>query len=159
MKKISLSLLLSLFLLRGLADDGALTLQFSNSWIAQLRWQGGKPLNLNPYLAQGTVEFDLAVQFYVDDQKTPIEDASVEWKEADAPFVKVARLSISQQDLETPAGQKQEEYVEKLSFDPWHAPVEFKPLGNIMRARNAAYRVSTQTRSALPEPTQLETFE
>lgn len=42
-------------------DDGALTLQFSNSWIAQLRWQGGAALNLQPYLAQGTVEFDLNV--------------------------------------------------------------------------------------------------
>lgn len=43
------------------ADDGALTLQFSNSWIAQLRWQDGQPLNLNPYLSAGTVEFDLDV--------------------------------------------------------------------------------------------------
>ncbi len=43
------------------ADDGTLTLQFSNSWIAQLRWQGGAPLNLQPYIAQGTVEFDLNV--------------------------------------------------------------------------------------------------
>ena len=42
-------------------DDGALTLQFSNSWIAQLRWQGGSPLDLRPYLAAGTVEFDLDV--------------------------------------------------------------------------------------------------
>jgi len=42
-------------------DDGALTLQFSNSWIAQLRWQDGPPLDLTPYLAHGTVEFDLNV--------------------------------------------------------------------------------------------------
>jgi beta-glucosidase len=42
-------------------DDGGLTLQFSNSWIAQLRWQDGKPLNLNSYLPNGTVEFDLDV--------------------------------------------------------------------------------------------------
>lgn len=42
-------------------DDGALTLQFSNSWIAQARWQGGPPLDLRPYLAHGTVEFDLNV--------------------------------------------------------------------------------------------------
>ena len=41
--------------------DGALTLQFSNSWIAQMRWQGGPPLDLRPYLAAGTVEFDLDV--------------------------------------------------------------------------------------------------
>ncbi len=41
--------------------DGALTLQFSNSWIAQARWQDGPPLDLRPYLAEGTVEFDLNV--------------------------------------------------------------------------------------------------
>ena len=41
--------------------DGAVTLQFSNTWIAQARWQDGAPLNLNPYLAEGTVEFDLNV--------------------------------------------------------------------------------------------------
>jgi lysophospholipase L1-like esterase len=43
------------------SDDGALTLQFSNSWIAQARWQDGPPLDLRPYLAEGTVEFDLNV--------------------------------------------------------------------------------------------------
>ncbi|KQV59185.1 hypothetical protein ASC95_28120 [Pelomonas sp. Root1217] len=42
-------------------DDGALTLQFSNSWIAQARWQDGPPLDLRPYLAEGIVEFDLNV--------------------------------------------------------------------------------------------------
>ncbi|MEO6281728.1 GDSL-type esterase/lipase family protein [Roseateles sp.] len=42
-------------------DDGGVTLQFSNAWIAQARWQDGPPLNLNPYLAEGTVEFDLNV--------------------------------------------------------------------------------------------------
>lgn len=42
-------------------DDGTLTLQFSNSWIAQLRWQDGPPVDLRPYLAAGTVEFDLDV--------------------------------------------------------------------------------------------------
>jgi beta-glucosidase len=42
-------------------DNGTLTLQFSNSWIAQMRWQGGAPLDLRPYLPEGTVEFDLNV--------------------------------------------------------------------------------------------------
>ncbi len=42
-------------------DDGAVTLQFSNSWIAQARWQGGQPLDLRGYLQYGTVEFDLDV--------------------------------------------------------------------------------------------------
>ena len=42
-------------------DDGLLTLQFTASWIAQLRWQGGPPLDLRAYLPAGTVEFDLDV--------------------------------------------------------------------------------------------------
>lgn len=42
-------------------DDGLVTLQFTNSWIAQLRWQGGAPVDLRPYLPNGTVEFDLDV--------------------------------------------------------------------------------------------------
>lgn len=42
-------------------ERGVLTLQFTNSWIAQLRWQDGKPLDLRPHLARGTVEFDLDV--------------------------------------------------------------------------------------------------
>ncbi|MBI3347292.1 MAG: 1,4-beta-D-glucan glucohydrolase [Burkholderiales bacterium] len=41
--------------------DGAVTLQFSNTWIAQARWQDGPTLDLRPYLAQDTVEFDLDV--------------------------------------------------------------------------------------------------
>lgn len=42
-------------------DDGAVTLQFSNTWIAQARWQDGPTLDLRPYLAEGTLEFDLSV--------------------------------------------------------------------------------------------------
>lgn len=42
-------------------DDGAVTLQFTNTWIAQLRWQGGPPLDLSAYVPAGTVEFDLDV--------------------------------------------------------------------------------------------------
>ncbi|MFG6462955.1 GDSL-type esterase/lipase family protein [Roseateles sp. DXS20W] len=43
------------------SDDGAVTLQFTNTWIAQLRWQGGPPLDLRAYVPAGTVEFDLDV--------------------------------------------------------------------------------------------------
>jgi hypothetical protein len=51
------------------------------------------------------------------------------------------------------------EYVETLSFDPWHALVEHRPLGDIMRARNVAYRVSTQARKADAEPDGSERFD
>jgi hypothetical protein len=103
-------------------------------------------------LRRGPVVFDLQVQFYVDPTRTPIEDASVEWLERDSPFVTVARLTIPQQDVASAHGRRVAERVETLSFDPWHAPVEFKPLGSMMRARSPAYRLSTQERSAAREP-------
>jgi hypothetical protein len=109
-------------------------------------------------LAQGPVVYDLRVQFYVDEAKTPIEDASVEWTERDAPFVTVARLTLPRQDLDGPRGKKIADYIEGLSFDPWHALEAHRPLGNVMRARNHAYRLSTQERGAAREPDGTEQF-
>jgi hypothetical protein len=103
-------------------------------------------------LAQGPVEYDFKVQFFCDEARTPIEDASVEWKEADAPWVTVGRLTLPQQVVGSARGQKLATLVEGMSFDPWHALEEHRPLGDLMRARNAAYRVSTQERKASPEP-------
>lgn len=103
-------------------------------------------------LAQGPVEFDFTAQFYVDAKATPIEDPSVLWPVEHSPRVKVATLKLLPVDLQSPAAQETEKLVETLSFDPWHAPVEFRPLGNVMRARNAAYRASTQGRAAAGEP-------
>jgi Catalase len=110
-------------------------------------------------LARGPVAYDFRVQFFVDDARTPIEDASREWKEADAPFVTVARLTLPRQDLGSARGRRIAEYVEKLAFDPWHAPADFHPLGNMMRARNHAYRLSTMERGAAPEPDGSESFD
>ncbi|HPH28884.1 MAG TPA: catalase family protein [Pseudomonadota bacterium] len=109
--------------------------------------------DLKDRLAKGSLTFDLAVQFFCDEASTPIEDASVLWSEEKSPYVKVARLHLPQQDLRAGAGLQLQQRVESLSFDPWHALVEHRPLGEIMRARNVAYRVSTQTRQAAPEPT------
>jgi hypothetical protein len=109
-------------------------------------------------LRQGPVVYDMRVQFYVDEQKTPIEDPSVEWREEDAPFVTVARLTLPQQDIDDARGVKVASFVEGLSFDPWHALEEHRPLGNIMRARNHAYRTSTEERGAEREPDGTERF-
>lgn len=103
-------------------------------------------------LKEGPVVYDFQVQFFVDETRTPIEDASVEWKEADAPFVTVARLTLPEQDPTSERGRKLATFVEGLSFDPWHALEELRPLGKMMRARNVAYRVSTGERKAAPEP-------
>jgi beta-glucosidase len=43
------------------SSGDALTLQWKDSWIAQLRVEGGPPLDLRPYVTEGTLEFDLDV--------------------------------------------------------------------------------------------------
>ena len=110
-------------------------------------------------LSRGPVSYYLRAQFYVDDERTPIEDPTREWLEQDAPFVTLARLTLPRQDLGAPRGQKVASFIESLSFDPWHTTADFRPLGNMMRARNAAYRMSGQERGAAPEPDGSEQFE
>jgi hypothetical protein len=110
-------------------------------------------------LSKGPVVYDLRFRFYVDETRTPIEDASVEWKEGDSASVTVARLTLPQQDLDRPRSKTIADYIEGLSFDPWHALEAHRPLGNIMRARNQAYRLSTQERGAAKEPDGTERFD
>ena len=109
-------------------------------------------------LAKGPVTYDMCVQFFVDEAKTPIEDASIEWREEDAPFVTVARLTLPEQELDGVRGRRVAEFIEGLSFDPWHALEDHRPLGNVMRARNHAYRLSTHERGAAREPDGSERF-
>jgi hypothetical protein len=128
---------------------------------------GGEPRRGATYLGddlaerlrRGPLRYDVCVQLFRDPVTTPIEDASVEWTNAAAPPITVARLTIEQQDVDSARGQKVAAFVERLSFDPWHALVDHRPLGDVMRARSPAYRVSTQARGAAAEPDGSETFE
>jgi hypothetical protein len=92
---------------------------------------------------------DFLVQFYVDDTHTPIEDTSIPW---DTPLVKVAELRIPRCNLNDPDTRALSDEVEKLSFSPWHATDDHRPLGNVMRARRVAYGVSSALRGHSPEP-------
>jgi hypothetical protein len=64
----------------------------------------------------------------------------------------VGRLTIAKQDVSSVRGKAIAEKVEGFAFDPWHALVAHKPLGSMMRARNFAYRESTDERKASKEP-------
>lgn len=44
------------------AADDALTLQWKDTWYAGLRVEGGAPVDLRPYLAQGVLAFDMDVK-------------------------------------------------------------------------------------------------
>src|SRR5687768_7399525 len=48
-------------------------------------------------LTREEASFELLVQPHVDGRRTPIEDASVEWREQDSPYVPVARIRIPPQ--------------------------------------------------------------
>jgi hypothetical protein len=98
---------------------------------------------------------DFMVQFYVDDVRTPIEDTSVPWRYEDAPKLKVAQLRIPRCDLGDPHTREQSEMIDRLSFSPWHATEDHRPLGNVMRARRVAYEASAALRQHEPEPTSI----
>lgn len=102
-------------------------------------------------LAKDEVRFAVEVQRFVDEERTPIEDPTVAWDESVAPWSRVAALVLPRQDARGAAGQKLASYVESLSFDPWHALPEHRPLGAIMRARAVAYRHSVEARGARSE--------
>ncbi len=107
-------------------------------------------------LRTAPVVYDLQLRFYLDPTSTPIEDASVEWK---SPWITVGTLTLPIQDTDSPKGKRVAETVEELAFDPWHARADMRPLGNIMRARNVAYRTSTKARNAKPEPREMPSFD
>ena len=101
-------------------------------------------------LRAGEVAWALRAQRFSDERTTPIEDASVEWT---GPWVELGVLTLAKQDPESPRGKEISEVVSGLSFDPWHAIAEHRPLGSIMRARRVAYAPSVIGRKAAPEPT------
>jgi hypothetical protein len=109
--------------------------------------------DLSARLGAGPLRWTLRGQFFVDEARTPIEDLTRVWPEDVAPFVELAELEIPRADVASAEGRARAERVESLSFDPWHALVEHRPLGLTMRARSPAYRLSTEERGAAPEPT------
>ncbi|HYD79764.1 MAG TPA: catalase family protein [Paucimonas sp.] len=87
-------------------------------------------------LERGDALFDFAVQFQTDPDNMPIEDPGKEWRESESPFRKVATIRIFKQEFDS---AKQREFGENLSYSPWHALPEHRPLGGINRARKVVY--------------------
>ena len=78
---------------------------------------------------------------------TPIEDTAVEWKEKHSPVEPVATLTIRQTDITSTDAQARAAAIEQLAFNPWNTTEDFRPLGNLNRARKAAYDASAAHRS------------
>ena len=109
---------------------------------------GDLSTDLQMRLAVASLRYDVQLQFFVDEQQTPIEDASVDWPEAIAPYVTVATLTIPVQTVEGNAGELAQQ-IEQAVFDPWCALAEHRPLGDVMRARKVVYYQSQQQRGVV----------
>ena len=91
---------------------------------------------------EGVWEF--RVQLCRDLERQPVEDPTVEWKEDEAPFLKVATIRVRPQDSWDPA--RVDAVDERMRFGVWTGLAAHRPLGNINRARNAPYRHSAEFR-------------
>ena len=93
-----------------------------------------------------TACFDFYLQNFKDFASTPIEQSTVEWQEDAAPPVRVARITIPAQKFNSSA---QMDFCENLSYTPWHALPEHKPLGAVNRARRVVYTSVSKLRHGL----------
>lgn len=96
-------------------------------------------------LRERSLHWELQLQPFIDDQRTPIEDASVNWP---TPYTTVARLTLPRQDTASEAGQALSAQVEAGVFDPWQALAAHRPLGDVQRARKVVYFESQKGRGA-----------
>jgi hypothetical protein len=81
--------------------------------------------------------------------KMSVEDSRIEWLEADAPFYTVATITIPAQTFDTP---EQNIACETMSYSPWHALAEHRPLGAVNRMRKVIYERISAIRRASPPP-------
>jgi len=135
------------FLIRPAA--GSKMLSPAQQWLGVLRslMQGGAQKDhylrekLREALREGDVCFDFCVQLFVDEKRTPIEDAYLEWKESDSPPIPIATLIVPKQELDPELQQE----VERMAFNPWNTK-ELTPLGLINLARKNVYGASASHR-------------
>ena len=98
---------------------------------------------MDNHLNSEKATFDFYIQPFVDELKTPIEDAGIEWKEKESPFIKVAEIEILIQESNT---KERFELAEQLSFSPANSLKTHQPVGGINRARIEIYKVLSKFR-------------
>lgn len=99
---------------------------------------------------------DACMEFLVQPRSSSslsVEDSMTEWKESEAPFLKVATIRIPRQAFDTAA---QNEACENLSFNPWHTLPEHKPLGVTNRMRKVIYEQISRVRHEMNSATRQE---
>jgi len=102
---------------------------------------------LQALLAKGDTCMLLQAYPFIDEQKTPIEDARVNWaSKGGSQWYTVATMTIPQQALDIDM-----KYCSALAFNPWNTIADHIPLGGVSRIRKSIYaqvqykRVEIQT--------------
>jgi hypothetical protein len=120
--------------------------------------RSGKPARLSDSYLRDTLRsrltsagaaFDFLIQFQTDSRRMPIEDATVEWKERDSPYHRVARIAIPPQRFEDDDRLAR---CEQAAFNPWHCLEDHRPLGSMNRARREIYQALAEFRGAASAP-------
>ncbi len=89
--------------------------------------------------------WEFRVQLCRDLERQPVEDPTVLWDEEEAPFHRVAILTMPAQD--SWAADLVEQVDEAMRFSPWTGIAAHRPLGNVNRARRDPYRHSADFRA------------
>jgi catalase len=95
------------------------------------------------------IAFALFVQFQINNEKEPIDDATVTWK---TPFFKVATITLSGHEIDTDTRIEEDE---RMSFSPGNAIPEHAPLGSINMVRKKVYEqlaIDRQREKQLTQP-------
>ena len=97
------------------------------------------------HLEANAAEFEFRVQLQKDAVKMPVEDVSVAWSEEDSPPKTLAtiRIPVQKVDMTGPVAAR----CEAMSFSPWHALAEHRPMGGMNRLRRVVYAASVAKRS------------
>ena len=91
-------------------------------------------------LAHSEVTFDFKIQRQGDPTAMPIENTSIYWDEQESVPVPVATVRIGKQTVDPQSAL--EKRCEHMSFNPWNALKEHRPIGGINRLRKAVYEAS-----------------
>jgi hypothetical protein len=100
--------------------------------------------SVRDFFAVHSGTWELRAQLCTDLKTMPVEDASVAWPEEDSPYLPVARITVPVQD--SWSDERRAGIDEAMAFSPWHCLEAHRPLGSIMRVRQAAYEASAKFR-------------
>jgi hypothetical protein len=90
--------------------------------------------------------WEFRVQLCRDLDEQPVEDPTILWNEAKAPFHRVATINVKSQD--SWSAEAVQTVNEEMRFSIWTGLAAHQPLGNVNRARKDPYRHSADFRAS-----------